>query len=64
MNRRKLKKAMRLIEMPTLQEINEAIKITKKYEDGTVDCEMTVPMFRIKAGSRHTKYTKKNGPRL
>lgn len=56
MNARKLKKALRLVEFPPMEEIIKEIKIIKENEDGSVDGEMKVPLYRIKAGSRHTKY--------
>lgn len=54
-----MKKALRLIEFPNIEEIEQSIVITKRHEDGSVDGKLKVPMFRIKAGSRHTKYAEK-----
>lgn len=54
-----MKKALRLIEFPSIKEMEQSIVITKRHEDGSVDCELKVPMFRIKAGSRHTKYAER-----
>ncbi|MCR5037897.1 MAG: hypothetical protein K6A94_00970 [Bacteroidales bacterium] len=59
MNARKMKKALRLIEFPNIEEIEQSIVITKRHEDGSVDGKLKVPMFRIKAGSRHTKYAER-----